>query len=302
MSVISTGTHPKALWPGVKAFFGAQYDKHAAEHLDLFETDTSDKAYEEDVLTTGFGLAPIKTEGGAVSFDTETQGFTKRYTHAAIALGYIVTHEELKDNLYKDKAFKRAAQLAFSMYTTKQTIAANVYNRAFNSSYTGGDAVELLSASHPTRSGLQSNIIATAADLSEAAIEDLVIQIMQAKNDRGLQINLMPESLIVAPGNYFEANRILQSVQQSGTANNDANILRANGVIPKGVKVNHFLTDADAWFIRTNCPNGLMHYIREAMELSQDNDFDTKNAKAAAYERYSFGWSDWRSLFGSAGA
>lgn len=302
MSVISTGTHPKALWPGVKAFFGAQYDKHAAEHLDLFETDTSDKPYEEDVLTTGFGLAPIKTEGNAVSFDTETQGFTKRYTHAAIALGYIVTHEELKDNLYKDKAFKRGAQLAFSMYTTKQTIAANVYNRAFNSSYTGGDAVELLSASHPTRSGLQSNIIATAADLSEAAIEDLVIQIMQAKNDRGLQINLMPESLIVAPGNYFEANRILQSVQQSGTANNDANILRANGVIPKGVKVNHFLTDADAWFIRTNCPNGLMHYIREVMELSQDNDFDTKNAKAAAYERYSFGWSDWRALFGSAGA
>lgn len=302
MSVISTGTHPKALWPGVKAFFGAQYDKHAAEHLDLFDTDTSDKAYEEDVLVTGFGLAPFKDQGNATMFDTETQGFTKRYTHAAVSLGYIVTHEELKDNLYKDKAFKRAAQLAFSMYTTKQTIAANVYNRAFNSSYTGGDAVELLSASHPTRSGLQSNIIATAADLSEAAIEDLVIQIMQAKNDRGLQINLMPESLIVAPGNYFEANRILQSVQQSGTANNDANILRANGVIPKGVKVNHFLTDADAWFIRTNCPNGLMHYIREAMELSQDNDFDTKNAKAAAYERYSFGWSDWRSLYGSAGA
>lgn len=299
---ISTATHPKALWPGVKAFFGKEYAKHGEEHKDLFDIDDSDKAYEEDVQTSGFGLAPVKSEGSAISYDSETQGYTKRYTHVAYGLGYIVTYEELRDNLYKDKAFKRAAQLAFSMYTTKQIVGANVYNRAFDSNYTGGDSVCLLSAAHPTRAGNQSNVMSTSSDLSEAAIEEMVIDIMEAKNDRGLQINLMPKSLIVAPANYFEAQRILKSVQQSGTANNDANILKLNGVIPEGAKVNHFLTDADAWFIRTNCPDGMKHYVREAMSFDQDNDFDTKNAKAAAYERFSFGWSDWRGLFGSAGA
>lgn len=302
MAVISTSTHPKALWPGVHAFFGKEYAKHGAEHRDLFDIESSDKAYEEDVLATGFGLAPVKSQGEALSYDTETQGFTKRYTHVAYALGYIVTYEELKDNLYKDKAFKRASQLAFAMHTTKQTVAANVYNRAFNSSYTGGDGVCLLSAAHPTRAGNQSNVIATAADLSEAALEELCIQIMQAKNDRGLQINLMPKSLIVAPGDYFKAERILKSVTQSGTANNDINVLKSSGMIPEGAKVNHYLTDSDAFFIRTNCPNAMMHYEREAMSFTQDNDFDTKNAKSAAYERYSFGWSDFRGAFGSPGA
>lgn len=302
MSVISTATHPKALWPGVKSFFGQEYAKHGMEHEDLFDTDSSDKAYEEDVQTTGFGLAPVKPQGESTSYDGETQGFTKRYTHVAYALGYIVTYEELKDNLYKEKAFKRAKQLAFSMFTTKQTVAANVYNRAFNSSYTGGDAKELISSAHPTRAGNQSNHISTAADLSEAAIEELVIDIMEAQNDRGLRINLMPKSLIVAPANYFEAQRILKSVQQSGTANNDVNVLKLNGVIPEGAKANHYLTDPDAWFIRTNCPDGMKHYVREAMSFDQDNDFDTKNAKAAAYERFSFGWSDWRGVFGSPGA
>lgn len=302
MSAISTGTHPKALWPGVKAFFGHSYDQHKQEHQELFEIDSSDKAYEEEVLTTGFGLAPVKTEGASGSYDTETQGYTKRFTHVAYALGYIVTYEELRDNLYKSKSFKRAEQLAFSMYTTKQTVAANVYNRAFNSSYTGGDGVELLSASHPTRNGNQSNIIATAADLSEAAIEDLCIQIMQAKNDRGLQIRLMPQSLHIHPSDYFNACRILKSVQQSGTANNDLNALKAEGIIPKGAMVNHFFSDSDAWFIRTNCPNSMLFLTREGMIFDQDNDFDTKNAKAMAYERYSCGWADWRGLFGSAGA
>lgn len=302
MAVISTATHPKALWPGVRAFFGQEYAKHGAEHKELFDTESSDKAYEEDVLTTGFGLAPIKSEGSALDYDTETQGFTKRYTHVAYALGYIVTLEELEDNLYKDKSFKRAKQLAFAMHTTKQVVAANVYNRAFNSSYTGGDGVCLLSASHPTRAGNQSNVIATAADLSEAALEELCIQIMQAKNDRGLQINLMAKSLHVAPGGYYEAERILKSVLRSGTADNDINVLKSSGMIPEGVKVNHYFTDSDAFFIRTNCPNGMTHYERKALSFDQDNDFDTKNAKAAAYERYSFGWSDWRGVFGSAGA
>lgn len=302
MAVITTGTHPKALWPGVKAFFGKKYEQHKEEHRDLFEIDKSDKAYEEMVLTTGFGLAPKKTEGAATSYDTETQGFTKRFTNVAYALGYIVTHEELKDNLYKDKSFNRAEQLAFSMYTTKQTVAANVYNRAFNSSYTGGDGVELLSNAHPTRAGNQSNIIGTAADLSEAALEDVCIQIMKAKNDRGLQIRLMPKSLLVHPNDYFNACRILKSVQQSGTANNDINALRAEGMIPEGAKVNHFFSDTDAWFVRTNCPNSMMFLEREALSFDQDNDFDTKNAKALAYERYSVGWADWRGLYGSAGA
>ncbi len=302
MSVTTTGTHPKALWPGMHAFFGQEYGKQPKEYTQLFDMDTSEKAYEEDSLITGYGLAPIKPQGQSTQYDTETQGFTKRYTHVAYALGYIVTYEELKDNLYKDKSFKRIPQLAFSMATTKETVAANVYNRAFSSSYTGGDGVALLSASHPTRAGNQSNIIATSADLSEAMLEDLCIQIMQAKNDRGLQINLMPQSLHVSPFEFFNAERILKSVQRVDTANNDINALKATGMIPKGAMVNHFFTDPDATFIRTNCPNAMTMFEREAISFSQDNDFDTKNAKAAAYERYSVGWSDFRGVYGSQGA
>ena len=301
MAVITTGAHPKALWPGIKEWWGRSYMEHQEEFPDLFDKETSDKAYEEEVEITGFGLAPVKNQGTAINYDVETQGSVTRYTHIAYALGYIVTWEEMRDDLYEVVSKRRAKMLAFSMRQTKENNGANVYNRAFTAGYTGGDGVVMISASHPTLSGNQSNILTNAADLSEASIEDLTIQIMQATNNRGLKISLMPQSLHVSPQNWYEANRILKSVLQSDTANNNINVLKATGVFPKGIKMNHYFSSATAWFIRTNCPTGLVHFERDAVMFDQDNDFDTKNAKAACYERYSFGWSDWRGVWGTPG-
>lgn len=300
--VITTGNHPKALWPGMHAFFGRKYNEHPVEYTTLFDMERSSKNYEEDTEVTGFGLAPVKTEGASTSYDSESQSWTKRYVHTAYSLGYIVTREELDDNLYEVVSRRRIRALAFSMRQTKEIVAANVYNRAFNSSYTGGDGKELLATDHPTLDGTQSNELATAADLSEASLEDLAIQIMNAKNSRGLRISVMPRCLIVPPALAFEATRILNSQLQSGTANNDINALRSMGTFPEGIKVNHYLTDTDAFFIRTNVPDSMRGFDRIRVEFTQDNDFDTDNAKAKAYERYSFGWSDWRGLFGSPGA
>lgn len=299
--VIMTSNHPKALWPGVKAWWGKAYNDHQTEYTDLFDTYTSDKAYEEIVQLTGFGVAPIKAQGAAITYDSEVQGPTTRFTHVAYALGYIVTHEEIKDNLYSEVSSTRAPALARSFRQTKERVAANVYNRATTSGYTGGDGIVLLSTAHVnTSGGTWSNKLSVDADLSEAALEDIAIQIMQATDDRGLTINLMPKKLIVAPANYFNAARILDTEKQPDTANNNINVLKANGVIPQ-VVVNHYLTDADAWYIRTDVPSGMMYYEREGITFDQDNDFDTKNAKAAGYERYSFGWGDPRALYGSTG-
>jgi hypothetical protein len=302
MAVITTGNHPKALWPGIKAWWGRAYNEHAEECKDLFTQESSNQSYEEDVELTGFGLAPAKSEGSAVQYDSETQGTITRYTHVAYALGYIVTKENLDDGLYEQVSKRRAQALAFAMRQTKENVAANIYNRAFDSNYVLGDGVELLSTAHPTVNGTQSNELAIAADLSEASLEDMVIQIMGATNSRGLKINLMPESLIVPRQLWFEANRILKSVLQNDTANNAANVLRSTNAIPGGIKVNHYLTDADAWFLRTNVPRGLINYQRTGIQFTQDNDFDTENAKAKCYERYSFGATDFRGLYGSAGA
>lgn len=302
MSVISTGNHPKALWPGVKAHFGHSYAKHPDEYPLIFDKSDSDKAYEERVELTGFGLAPVKNQGSPVSYDTETQGYTSRLTNVTIALGYIVTMEELMDNLYEAVSKNRATALAFSMKQTKEIIHANILNRATTAGYTGGDGVVLCSASHPTQAGNQSNIIGTAADLSEAALEDLLTQIMGAQNNRGRQINLMGEKLIVPRQLFFEANRILKSALQNDTANNAVNALKATNALPGGIVMNHYLTDADAWFIKTNCPEGLITQERMAQKFTQDNDFDTENAKAKAVARYVAGWVDWRSLYMSAGA
>lgn len=302
MAVISTGLHPKALWPGIHEWFGRSYAEHPEEYPDLFDKETSDKAYEEDVEITGFGLVPVKTQGEAVRYEAETQGYTKRYTPLAYSLGYIVTHEELQDNLYETVSKRRAKMLAFSMRQTKENVGANVFNNGFTAGYTGGDGKVLFAADHPTSAGDQSNLLATAADLSEASIEDMAIQIMQAKNAKGLAISLMPQSLHIAPANAFEAHRIVKSVLQNDTANNAVNAIRAMGLFPGGVKVNHYFTDADAWFVRTNCPSGMTYFQREAMSFDQDNDFDTKNAKAKVYERCSFGWTDWRGVFGTPGA
>ncbi len=302
MAVITTGNHPKSLWPGIKEWWGRSYDEHTEEFPDLFDKDTSSQAYEEDVEVTGFGLAPVKPEGRSVSYDSETQGTITRATHVAYALGYICTYEELKDGLYEVVSKRRSQALAFSMRQTKENVGANVYNRAFNSSYTFGDGKEILATDHPSLSGDQSNEPATATDLSEAAIEDLIIQIMGATNSRGLKISLMPKALIVPRQLWFEANRILKSVLQNDTANNAINVLQATNALPGGIKVNHYLTDQDAWFMRTNAPRGMMCYEREAVSFAMDNDFDTSNAKAKSYERYSFSVSDWRGLYGSPGA
>ena len=300
--IITTGNHPKALWPGMRAFWGRQYDEHPQEWSNIFDSESSEKNYEEDTEVTGFGLATVKNQGAAVSYDSETQGPTKRYTHVTYGLGYIVTREELEDNLYEVVSKRRIKALSFSVRQTEETVAANIMNRAFNSSYTGADGKEMCATDHPTADGTQSNELATASDLSEAAIEDLCIQIMNAKNSRGLRIAIMPKKLIVPPNEAFNAERILKSTLQSGTANNDINAIRSMGVLPGGVVVNHYLSDTDAWWIKTNAPNGLMRFNRRATEFKQDNDFDTENAKAKSTLRFSVGWTDWRAIYGSPGA
>jgi len=302
MAVITTGNSPKALWPGMNAWWGRAYNEHKVEYTDLFDTDRSKKNFEEDGEITGFGLAPVKAQGSSVSFDSETQGTISRYNHVAYGLGFIVTREELDDNLYDVVGKRRAAALAFSFRQTKENVGANVYNRAFNSSYVGGDGVELLSLVHPTKNGTQSNHITTAADLSEASLEDLTIQMMQAQNSRGMKINLMPRCLIVPVNEWYNANRILKSVLQNDTANNSINALKATNAIPEGIKLNHYLTDVNAWFLRSNVSNGMKCFDRVAQTFSDDNDFDTDNLKYKGYARYSMGWSDFRAVFGSPGA
>lgn len=302
MSVISTGNIPKLLWPGLNAVWGRNYVEHPVEYTDLFDVETSDKNYEEDVELTGFGLAPIKPQGQAIAYDSESQSTVTRYTHVAYGLGFIITREEMDDNLYEKKGVTRTQALAFSFRQTKENVAANVYNRAFNTSYTGGDGKALCVTDHPSIAGSQSNTLATAADLSEASLEDLSIQIMNATNSKGLRIALQPRSLIVPPALAFEATRILKSQLQNDTANNAINALRAMGLFPEGVKVNHYLTDTDAFFIRTNAPAGMKMFQRVAAEFAQDGDFDTSNLKYKGYERYSVGWTDWRGLYASPGA
>jgi hypothetical protein len=300
--VINTGTHPKALWPGVKAWWGRTYAEHAEEWPMLFELDTSHQNYEEDVQITGYGLAPIKSEGSGTIYTSELQGFISRYVHLTYSLGYIVTKEELEDDLYESVSKRRAASLAFSFRQTKENVGANIYNRAFTAGFNGGDGVSLLNVAHPnTSGGTFSNVLAVGADLSEASLEDLIIQIMGATDDVGNLINIMPQRLIVPRQEWFNANRIMKSVFQSGTANNDINVIKATGAIPGGICVNHYLTSPHAWFIRTNAPNGLKMYQRVAISFEQDNDFDTDNAKAKSRERYSFFWTDPRGLFGSNG-
>lgn len=301
MAVITTGTHPKALWPGIKAWWGRSYDEHSPEYPDLFDQDTSDKAYEEEVEITGFGLAPVKPEGTSIVYDSETQGAVTRYTNVAYALGYIVTYEELRDDLYEAVSKRRAQALAFSMRQTKENVAANVYNRGFSTSYPIGDGAAMISALHPTLSGNQSNAATTPADISELAIEDLGIQIMNTVNNRGMKISNLPQSLHIPTSQFYEANRIVKSVLQNDTANNAINVIRASAMFPKGIKMNHYFSSQTAWFIRTNIPRGLQYFEREAVSFEQDNDFDTKNAKAACYERYSVGCTDWRQIFGNAG-
>jgi hypothetical protein len=302
MSVITSGSFAKALWPGVNAWYGREYDQYDVEWPNLFDKFTSSRAFEEDVGISSFGLAVVKTEGSPITYDSERQGFITRYQHVVYALGFIITREIMEDDLYDVVGQRKAQGLAFSMRQTKEVVAANVYNRAFNASYVGGDGVSLINASHPTiAGGTFSNQIGTAADLSEAALEQACIDIAGFTNDRGLLIAVRPESLVISRYMPFEARRILSTDGRVGTDNNDINAIKDMGLIPKTV-VNHFLTDADAWFIRTNVKNGMKYFERRADAFDMDNDWDTENAKFKATARYSFGWTDPRAMYASAGA
>lgn len=298
---ITTGSHPKALWPGVKKFFGKTYAEKPLVCDMVFDEYSSDKSYEEYVEETGFGLAPVKAEGGSISYDTDAQGYVARLNNVVYGLGAKVSKEAISDNQYEAVAKRKAAKLARSMRQTKENVFANILNNGFSAA-TGGDGKELLATDHPTLSGDQSNELAVAADLSEASLEDLLTQIRQAKDSRGLRIQLKGQKLIVPPELEFEATRILSSTNQSGTANNDINAMKALGLLPGGVVVWDYLTDADAWFAKTDAETGLIRQKRWALAMDQDNDFDTSNACMKATERYAAGWADWRGLFGSPGA
>ena len=301
---ITTSNHPKLLWPGLKGIWGQVYNEHTPEYPDLYDIQTSDKAYEEFVQVNGFGLVPVKAQGAPTIFDSETQGVVSRFVHVAYALGFVVTHEELQDNLYMEVGANRTRSLAIAFRQTKERVAAAPYNRATNASYLLADGKTLLATNHPNiAGGTFSNKLAVAADLSEASIEDLVIQIMGATDDRGNLVNLMPQSLHVSPSNWFEATRILNTTLQVGTANNDINAIRALGIFPKGVKVNHYFTVPKQWFIRTNVTpgTGALFLQRQEVSFERDNDFNTLNALALGYERYSCGFVDPRAVFGSEG-
>ena len=299
--VITTGNHPKALWPGVKSWYGTTYDEHQEEYTDLFDVQTMDKAYEELVETTNFGLMSTKRQGAAITYDTDSQGSVSRFTAVTYASGYIVTYEENADNQYELVSKRRAKKLAFSARQTVENVAAQVYNRAFTAGYTGGDGVVLCSTAHPNQNGNQSNLLTTAADLSEASIEDMVVQVMNGTDNRGNLISIMPESLIIPTSKWFDANRILNSTLQNDSANNAINALRYTGTFPKGIKVNHYLASTTAWFVRTNVKDSMIFYWREKPELFQDQDGDTRNLKAAILARFVAGWADWRGLYATPG-
>lgn len=303
MGIINRGAFGKSLWPGVNKFYGDAYNELPQEFMDLYAKNTSDKAFEEDVGISGFGLASTLNEGESVNYDAMQQGFVTRYNHTKFGIGFIITSEMIDDDQYMIVAKKRAQALAFSMRQTKEIVAANVFNRAFNSSYTGGDGLELCSTAHLNVSGgTWANELAVSADLSEAALEQASIDVMNYTNDRGLRIAVMPQTLHIPPALVFEAERILKSPLQAGNSNNDINAIKMMGKFSGGVKINHYFTDTDAWFIRTNIPDGMKYWERKADSFSEDNDFDSDNLKYKAIARYTFGWTDPRGVYGSPGA
>jgi len=300
--VITSSSFAKLLWPGLNSVYGKEYADYPVEWDQLFEKNTSDRAYEEDLGLSSFGLAAVKAEGAPIQYDTERQGFTSRYNHVVYALGFIITREIYEDDLYGKVGAQKAKALARSMRQTKEINGANVYNRAFTAGYVGGDGATLVSASHANvAGGTWSNQIATASDLSEAALEQAVIDIAGFRDDRGLLIAAKPEQLVIPYQQQFEAHRILGANGRVGTDFNDPNAIKDMSLF-KDVTVNHYFTDSDAWFIRTNVKDGLKYFERRADQFEMDNDFDTENAKFKATARYSFGWSDPRAIYGSAGA
>ena len=302
--VVTSSSFAKLLWPGLNGIYGKEYKDYAVEWDKLFEKNTSDKAYEEDLGLSSFGLAVVKPEGSPISYDTERQGFTSRYNHVVYALGFIVTREIYEDDLYGKVGAQKAKALARSLRQTKEIVAANVYNRAFTAGYVGGDGQVLLSTGHlNVAGGTFSNKIATDADLSEAALEQAVIDIAGFRDDRGLLIAAKPEKLVIPYQLQFEAKRILNADGRVGTDLNDPNVLKQSSIFNQ-VIVNHYLnsTGNDDWFILTNVKDGLKYFERRGDQFEMDNDFDTENAKFKATARYSFGWSDPRAIYGSQGA
>jgi len=293
----------KELEPGLNALFGLEYDRYDNEHTEIFDTENSDRAFEEEVMLSGFGQAPVKGEGSAISYDSANEAYTARYTHETIALAFAITEEAVEDNLYDRLSSRYTRALARSMSNTKQVKASSVLNNAFSSSYKGGDNVALCSSAHPTVGGGNfSNIPATPADLNETSLEQALIDISGFIDERGLKIALRGMKLIVPPALQFTAERILVSDLRVGTADNDVNAMKSMGMLPGGYTINHFLTDPNAWFIKTDAPNGLKHFVRSAIKTAMEGDFDTGNVRYKARERYSFGWSDPRAIYGSAGA
>lgn len=308
MSLINTSSFAKALWPGVNTWYGDAYDQYATEWEKLVDKNTSRKAFEEDVGGSYFGLAVVKNEAAPITYDSARQGFTSRYNHVVYGLGFIISREIYEDDQYDVVGKLKAQSLAFSMRQTKEIVVANLYNRAFNTSFVGGDAATLVasaggggSTSAPNiAGGTYTNGVAAAVDLSEAALEQACIDIADFKNDRGLKIAVRPKTLVIPKELMFEATRILRADGRVGTNNNDPNALKSMGMVPE-VVVNHYLTDTDAWFIRTDVANGLKYFERRGDEFTMDEDFDTENAKYKATSRYSVGWSDRRAIYASPG-
>jgi len=290
----------KLLEPGLNTLFGLEYASYPPEYTPVFESNTSQKAFEEDVLLTGFGIAPTKDEGSGVSYDSASQQFTSRYQHETIALAFSVTEEAEEDGLYGSLASRYTKALARSMASTKEIKAANVLNNS--TSTTGGDGVSLLSTAHPTQNGNQSNTLATAADLSETSLESILINIADMKDDRGLRIAAQGTMLIIPTAYSFVAERLLESRLRTGTADNDLNAIKSGGYLPQGYHVMRRLTDSDAFFIKTDVPDGLKMFQRSPMKKGMEGDFETGNVRYKVRERYSFGFTDWRGVFGTEGA
>jgi len=298
---ISRGQLVKELEPGLNALFGLEYNNYANEHAEIFDTENSDRAFEEEVMLSGFANAPTKAEGTSVSFDSAQETYSARYTHETLALAFAITEEAIEDNLYDRLASRYTKALARSMANTKQVKAANVLNNAFGTA-NGGDGKELCATDHPIVSGTEQNELTTAADLNETSLEQSLIDIAAMTDERGLKIAAKGMKMIVPSALQFTAERLMKSANRVGTADNDINAISNMGMIPQGYVVNHYLTDTNAFFIKTDVPNGLKHFVRSPMKTAMEGDFTTGNVRYKARERYSFGFSDWRGIFGSPGA
>jgi hypothetical protein len=298
---ISRAQLAKELEPGLNALFGLEYKNYENQHSEIFDKESSDRAFEEEVMLSGFGTAGVKQEGSAVGYDDAQETFTSRYTHETIALAFSITEEAIEDNLYDSLGSRYTKALARSMATTKQVKAANVLNNGFNSAFKGGDGKELFATDHPTLNGTVRNELTTAADLNETSLEQSLIDIADMKDERGLKIAAKGVKMIIPSALQFTAERLMKSSQRVGTADNDINAVKSMGMIPQGYVVNNYLTDTDAFFIKTDVPNGMKYFERAALKTAMEGDFDTGNMRYKARERYSFGFSDYRGIFGSPG-